>query len=178
MRALDKATCAAWCAGRGLRVRQDQAVTYPAAVTSVSFIFEKYPAPRLLAFLNGLVSGDNERSTKRWLLWLTEWGIWNDTDEAIGAELVGALRLSGGVTTPFWEQPGLLLEATEDKLLVASMLSIAAIGWDAYIIPDDALSVIFLHHHGVGSVFSDSRERIESVRNDFEGFDAIVYAAH
>ncbi|MEI8197499.1 MAG: hypothetical protein WCI73_16510, partial [Phycisphaerae bacterium] len=84
------------------------------------------------------------------LLWLREWGIFNDDDVET---LLQRFRLSFGENSPFYETPGHLFEPAEIDL-AAAVWTLSFIGlWDVYLIPARGRYMVDLSHDEIVTVW-------------------------
>ena len=69
------------------------------------------------------------------LLWFTDWGVWNPSDEAAGYRIVEAMNGAAGQSASFEATPGHLFRPDELTDAVAMLLQPMMFGWDAYYLP-------------------------------------------
>jgi hypothetical protein len=68
-------------------------------------------------------------------LWITQWGVWNDHDEAVALKTIERFRQGYGENRSLQRAPGHFFRHDEFVESVACLLQPMLVGWDAYYIP-------------------------------------------
>ncbi len=69
------------------------------------------------------------------LLWLTEWGVWNLSDEGTGYRIVEGMRRAAGQPRSFEVAPGHMFRSDELPDTIGMPMQPMIFGWDAYYYP-------------------------------------------
>jgi hypothetical protein len=80
------------------------------------------------------------------LLWITQWGIWQNWVESTGLEHFAALRRGFGIFDGLAEKPARVFSNSEMKSLINCAVVPLVFGWDCFIIPSAAQHFAFLSH--------------------------------
>lgn len=96
------------------------------------------------------------------LLWITEWGVWNDLDEGVGYRVVESMNRANGQPFSFEVGQGHSFRADELVESVGMLIQPMIFGWDAYFCPSWAygLDEFFLHisHDSYVTVVTRTKE--------------------
>src|SRR5258705_9174419 len=68
-------------------------------------------------------------------LWITEWGIWNDQEEAVALKTLERFRQGYGENRSLDTAPGHFFRHDEFVESVSCLLQPMLVGWDAYYVP-------------------------------------------
>jgi hypothetical protein len=110
----------------------------------------EYP-PKLerLSFFARLLStiGYGDEYFQGALLWFTEWGVWNLSDEGVGYRIIEAMHRGSGQPMSFEAAPGHLFRADELADAIGMLMQAMIFGWDAYYYPRWSYGTgdVFLH---------------------------------
>jgi hypothetical protein len=148
------------CDGKGLFFSDPEAncidLEYPPKLERLPFF------ARFLATV-----GYEDRDFEGALLWFTEWGVWNERDEATGYRLVEAMHSAAGQPKSFEIAPGHLFRGDELPEAVGMLLQPMVFGWDAYYLPHWSYGThqFFLHvsHDSFVSVVTRTKEFYDRV---------------
>lgn len=80
------------------------------------------------------------------LFWVTDYGIWNDVDEALGQDMIARLRNAGEGPVTLDERPATIYSAHELVAQQGAILIALAIQWDAYCVPFKKDYFIYISH--------------------------------
>ncbi|HEX4074217.1 MAG TPA: hypothetical protein VHX49_02325 [Candidatus Acidoferrales bacterium] len=101
------------------------------------------------------------------LIWLTEWGVWNLSDEGIGYRIVEQLNAGGGQLKSFEVAPGHRFRADELTDAIGMLLQPMVFGWDCFYLPTWSYGTgeFFLHvsHDSLVSVVTRTKEFYDRV---------------
>lgn len=103
------------------------------------------------------------------LLWLVDWGIWNEDSERAGMCSLRLMRhaLSGTSMAPLEESPAHLFSAQEFVAAHALLALPLLYQWDAYLIPASGSSLARISHDGSVCVRARSEPILSRVRARF-----------
>jgi len=80
------------------------------------------------------------------LLWITDWGIWNELSERVGMRILDYIRQEAGDKRDLIDAPGHLFDGPE-RVKAQTLLSVAMwVGWDIYVISEEESFVVFNSH--------------------------------
>lgn len=144
-----------WQASTGLRLRPNGLLKlgYDQPVgPSVTIATEMRASADLVLLANRLLwpSSDEEEAFPSgvgspYLLWLREWGVWDDINEAIAAESFRVLLAGYGQSV---EAKGLVFQEADRIGAVVFVLHMMLFGWDAYLVPLSGAFLCYLSHDG------------------------------
>jgi len=171
----DRAADYAHCDAKGFFFIHPEAncidIEYPEKLERISFL------TRLLATI-----GYETRDFEGALLWFTEWGVWNRSDEGVGYRVVEAMNASVGQPKAFEAGPGHLFRADELTEAVGMLLQPMIFGWDASYLPRWSYGTgeFFLHisHDSFVSVVTRTKVLYETVFGLLESADLRPKAGH
>lgn len=89
--------------------------------------------PNLAFFLANL--GYDSRDSDGALLWFSDFGIWNNTSEEIGYQVVESMHIAHGQPLPFSLGIGHEFRSDELKKAVGLLVQGIVFGWDTYYVP-------------------------------------------
>ncbi|MFZ0521617.1 MAG: hypothetical protein WAL95_11375 [Candidatus Acidiferrales bacterium] len=69
------------------------------------------------------------------LIWFTEWGVWNLSDEGVGYRIVERMHVAAGQSASFEVAPGHEFRADELTDAVGMLMQPMIFGWDAFYLP-------------------------------------------
>jgi hypothetical protein len=81
------------------------------------------------------------------LLWFTEWGVWNSSDEGVGYKIIEGMNRASGQPKCFEVAPGHFFRADELPDATGMLMQPMISGWDAYYYPQWSYGTgdVFLH---------------------------------
>lgn len=106
------------------------------------------------------------------LLWIRQWGVWNETDEKIGSRVMEVVRRIHGETVSMDESPGYLFGEQELIDLQVCFVQPLLIGWDAFLIPQSADYIVATSHDETTSVLSRTAETHARIRAELQPWNA------
>jgi hypothetical protein len=68
-------------------------------------------------------------------LWITQWGVWNNLEEAVALKSMERIRQGYGENRPMDTAPGCFFRHDEFIESVSCLVQPMLVGWDAYYIP-------------------------------------------
>ena len=97
------------------------------------------------------------------IVWITEWGVWNDFDESPGYRIIEAIRTAAGQPRSFEAAAAHKFRADELDQAIGSLLQPMIFGWDASYYPSwsyGGQSQFFVHvsHDSFVSIVTRTKE--------------------
>lgn len=109
------------------------------------------------------------------LLWVTNWGVWNDLDEGIGYRVIESMNSASGQPSSFEVSQGHSFRADELVETVGMLMQPMIFGWDAYYRASWAYGVdeFFLHvsHDSYVTVVTRTKEFHDRVFAELQKVD-------
>lgn len=150
MKALTRKDFTEWCDKRGLE-SVDREWPYYRDSDHHSFLVKLPDRPsQVLALARWCFPDSNEgRSFQGAMIWLRDWGIWNEPDEEMGTRIIGQMRGALGENRELAEAPGHIFSEQEFVDARAFWTLPMVLGWDAMLFPDKADYFVFSSHDEV-----------------------------
>ncbi len=97
------------------------------------------------------------------MMWITQWGVWNEFDESTGYRIIEAIRTASGQPKSFEAAAAHKFRADELHQAIGSLLQPMVFGWDATYYPSwsyGGQSEFFVHvsHDSFVSVVTRTKE--------------------
>ena len=128
---------------------------------------------RVSNFVNFLLPYEEGSLSCRSLLWLTDWGIWNEIHERAGMFMIEQMRIAQGESKPLIEKPGHLFDRSEAVALQSFLILPLLFSWDAYLAPESGEYFVFNSHDEFVSVVSSTQRTHEKLLEDLRIWDPI-----
>ncbi len=153
------------CDDRGLFYTHPEAacidLEYPKKLEQLSF-FAHYVA----------TIGYEDKDFQGALIWLTEWGVWNEFDEGVGYRIIKRMNSAAGQPMSFEAAPGHRFRTDELPDAIGMLLQPMIFGWDCYYIPRWSYGTgeFFLHvsHDSFVSVVTRTRAFCDQIFKQLE----------
>jgi hypothetical protein len=134
------------CEGHNLRFENPEAMAISVSL-NVQEPHQLIHLARLVAHLTY-----DESHFRSASLWITQWGVWNDHDEAVILTTMERFRQGYGENRSIQVAPGHFFRHDEFVESVACMLQPMLVGWDAYYVPQWSWGTldyfVFVSHDG------------------------------
>jgi hypothetical protein len=153
MNALTKEQAISWCRQRSVAITGDNYLYFPESRRCIAIELPAKPY-ELVSLANSLLPYDTEVPFQGALLWIRQWGVWNELVERSGLRVMEVIRRMHGSTIPLEEAPGYLFESQELIDLQVCLIQPLLIGWDAFMIPESADYIVATSHDEVTCVMS------------------------
>src|SRR5262245_57552494 len=137
MRALRKEEVRSWCERQSVKITGNDYLYFDSSERHCIAIELPEKPYQLVALANALLPYSGSSQFQGALLWIRQWGVWNDLVEGTGFRVLELMRLTHGETKSLEEAPGLLFDAQELTDLQVCLVQPLLIGWDAFLVPKD-----------------------------------------
>jgi hypothetical protein len=157
-----------WCTKRGLDVVDREWPRYRDAGRH-SFLLKLPELPyRSVALARMCFPGTYDESFRGAMVWIREWGIWAEIDEATAMYVIEQLRAAHGRTEPLIESPGHVFSHSEFVDARAFWTWPMIVGWDAILFPEAADYFVFNSHDEVVCFVARTKEKYGLLLNEFK----------
>ncbi len=95
------------------------------------------------------VPDDDESKFEGVLVWIRQWGIWSETTERVGMNIVASIRLAKGEARSVDEARAHLFDEHELVEAHALLLQPLFFEWDAFVVPSSGKYFAMADHDGV-----------------------------
>jgi hypothetical protein len=117
------------------------------------------------------------------MLWITQWGVWNDLDEGTGYRIIEAFRTAAGQPKSFEAAAAHQFRADELDQAIGSLMQPMIFGWDANYYPRwsyGGQSEFFVHvsHDSFVSVVTRTKEFYDRAFRQLKACDLNPKAGH
>lgn len=146
MKTLDRKEVLAWCQNRSVNVTDDGYLFFDTRERRCIAIELPEKPYKLVYLANALLPYTESDPFQGALLWIRQWGVWNEWVERVGLRVIEVMRLIRGDTKSLQEAPGYLFEAQELLDLAVCFLQPLLIGWDAFLVPESADYIVATSH--------------------------------
>lgn len=145
MKALTKEQVQSWCKARSVAVTSDDYLYFPESRRCIAIELPEKPY-KLVALANTLLPYSEAAPFRGALLWIRQWGVWNELVERAGFRVMEMMRRVNGDTKRPEEAPGYLFEAQELVDLEVGLIQPLLIGWDAFMVPESGDYIVATSH--------------------------------
>src|SRR5712664_1905238 len=136
MRTLTREDFGEWCKARGLE-SVDREWPYYRDADHHSFLVKLPDCPsRVLALARWCFPSNKGPSFEGAMVWLRDWGIWNEGDEEMGMRVIGQMRAALVESRELTEAPGHIFSEKEFVDARAFWTLPMILGWDAILFPE------------------------------------------
>jgi hypothetical protein len=161
MKALKKQEARTWCDHKSVRVSSGDYLYFDMGDRHCIAIDLPGKPYQLVALANALHPYSDSVPFQGALLWIRQWGVWNELVERSGIRVMESMRLVHGDTTPLEEAPGYLFDAQELIDLQVCLLQPLLIGWDAFLIPESGDYLVATSHDETTCVLARTKQTHE-----------------
>jgi hypothetical protein len=146
MKALRKEEVFAWCQQRSVKITSDDYLYFDGQERRCIAIELPEKPYQLVALANDLLPYTQSVPFQGALLWIRQWGVWNELVERVGLRVMEVMRRAHGETRPMGEAPGLLFDRQELVDLQVCFIQPLLVGWDAFLVPESGDYVVATSH--------------------------------
>jgi hypothetical protein len=165
VRLLSNEEATAWCAQRGIEVDGRGFLSFPGQRTALNVsLHHKFTEGKLIYICRAIAACPDLEVFDGGLLWIREWGVWNELDEAAGKLLFERAR---GDQASLYDKPAIFVEQSEFTELHAFLVPAVLVGWDAFFVPKRSDFIIFHSHDCYLSILSRDVETDARLRDYF-----------
>ncbi len=162
MKALTKEQAQTWCKARSLAVTGDDYLYFPQSRRCIAIELPTKPY-ELVALANALLPYSESVPFQGALLWVRQWGVWNELVERAGFRVMEIMRRLHGDARRPEEAPGYLFDAQELVDLQVCLIQPLLIGWDAFMIPESGDYIVATSHDETTCVLARTPQIHESI---------------
>ncbi|MGB5105340.1 MAG: hypothetical protein WBP29_03800 [Candidatus Zixiibacteriota bacterium] len=164
MKCLTNEEARSWCQTSGLSVSSNLSLYYtPDCPYCLSIRLNDKPS-RIIGLADYLIPTWEEVPFTGALLWITQWGIWDDHTEKTGAIIIEKMRLAARESQSIHQRPGHLFEPEELIEMHSYFVLPLLWGWDAFLVPNEKDYFVFVCHDEVAEVVCRTQETCERLR--------------
>lgn len=171
MRALTKEQVQSWCKARSVAVTSDDYLYFPGSRRCIAIELPEKPY-ELLALANAFLPYSEAAPFRGALLWIRQWGVWNELVERAGFRVMEMMRLVSGETRPTQEAPGYLFDTRELVDLQVGLIQPLLIGWDAFMVPESADYIVATSHDETTCVLARTPQIHETMLAELKPWNA------
>jgi len=172
MRFLTREQARVWCEARSIHVSPSRFLSYGTESPKCLILSVPSKASRAIAMAGSLFPTWVPDEFRGALLWLREWGIWDEHTETTGLTALEQLRKAAGEERSLGDAPGELFDANELWKMHAHFVQPLCFGWDAFLIPDQADYFVFLSHDEIICVVARTSTTLNSLKERLHDWDA------
>jgi hypothetical protein len=153
MLGLTREQAASWCRDRSVAVTDDRYLYFPESRSCIAIELPSKPY-ELVALANSLLPYTVEVPFGGALLWIREWGIWNELVERAGLRVMQLMRRAHDDCTTMEDAPGYIFSAQEIVDLQVCLVQPLLIGWDAFLVPTSGEYIVATSHDETTCILS------------------------
>jgi hypothetical protein len=162
MKSLTKEQAESWCKARFLAVTNDGYLYFPDSRRCIAIDLPEKPY-ELVALANALLPYSEAAPFRGALLWIRQWGVWNELVERAGFRVMEIMRRVHNDTRRPEEAPGYLFDAQELVDLQVGLIQPLLIGWDAFMVPESGDYIVATSHDETTCVLARTLQIHESI---------------
>jgi hypothetical protein len=152
MKALRKEEVRTWCQHRSVKVTKDDYLYFDSHERRCIAIELPEKPYQLVALANALLPYTESVPFQGALLWIRQWGVWNEFVERAGFRVMEVMRRVHGDSRPLEEAPGNLFDEQELIDLQVCFIQPLLIGWDAFLVPESGDYIVATSHDEITCV--------------------------
>ena len=168
MKALRKEEVRSWCQQRSVNITDDDFLYFDVRQRRCIAIELPEKPYQLVALANALLPYTESVPFQGALLWIRQWGVWNELVERAGFRVLEVMRLIRGDRTPLEKAPGFLFDAQELSDLQVCFLQPLLVGWDAFLVPESGEYVVATSHDETTCVLSRTPQIHERILGELQ----------
>jgi hypothetical protein len=153
MKALTREQAQSWCQRKSVIVNSEGYLYFSQNRLCIAVDLPEKPY-QVVALANHLLPYSSSVPFKGALLWIRQWGVWNELVERAGFRVMEVMRRVNGETRSMEEAPGYLFDEQELIDLQVCLIQPLLVGWDAFLIPESGDCVVATSHDGTTSILS------------------------
>lgn len=165
MRSLTKDESCDWLRKASFSVDEGRrTISFPDGKQYAFLLSLPSPIYRVSNFANSLILHKDKSSTSsESLIWLTDWGLWNEVHEKTGQFMLQKIRRTHDDAASAAEKPGQQFDASEGVALQSFFILPILFSWDAYLAPKNGDYFVFNSHDEFLRVVSRSVQTHETL---------------
>lgn len=163
MKALRKEEVLTWCQHRSVKVTNDDYLYFDGHERRCIAIELPEKPYQLVALANDLLPYTQSVPFQGALLWIRQWGVWNELVERVGFKVMEVMRRVHGETKPLEEAPGLLFDSKELVDLQTCFIQPLLVGWDAFLVPESGDYIVATSHDETTCVLGRTQQTHERI---------------
>ena len=171
MKTLTKEEVHAWCKVRSVAVTSDDYLYFAGSRRCIAIDLPEKPY-ELVALANALLPYSEATPFRGALLWVRQWGVWNDLVERAGFRVMEMIRRASGDPRPPEEAPGYLFAPQELVDLQVGLVQPLLIGWDAFMVPESGHYIVATSHDETTCVLARTLQTHESLLAELKPWNA------
>jgi hypothetical protein len=173
MKALDVKQAKNWCEERGVKVTE-KGWLYFESHDRRSITVGLPKEPHQLVYLTNLfIPYDESTPLEGALLWIRDWGIWNEMVERVGFRTIEVMRRLTNEARSITEVPAYIFDKSELVDLQVCLLQPLLVGWDAFLVPVSADYIVAVSHDSLVSVIGRTSEGYTKMLSRFGRWGAL-----
>lgn len=163
MKALNKEEVRTWCQHRSVKLTSDDYLYFDGHERRCIAIDLPEKPYGLVALANALLPYTESVPFQGALLWIRQWGVWNEFVERAGVRVLEIMRRIHGDTESLEEAPGYLFDSQELIDVQTCFIQPLLIGWDAFLIPESGDYLVATSHDETTFVLSRTAQTHERI---------------
>ncbi|HTV58668.1 MAG TPA: hypothetical protein VMJ93_07330 [Verrucomicrobiae bacterium] len=167
MKSLRKEEASAWCQQKSIAVTKDEYLYFSGSRHCLAIELPDKPY-ELVALANALLPYSETVPFRGALLWIRQWGVWNELVERAGFRIMEVMRSVHGDARRLEEAPGYLFDAQELVDLQVCLIQPLLIGWDAFMVPESGDYVVATSHDETTCVLARTPQIYQSMRAELQ----------
>lgn len=153
MKALTREQVKSWCQLRSVATTKDNYLYFSETRHCIAIELPEKPF-QLVALANSLLPYSDALPFQGALLWIRQWGVWNEQIERAGFRVMEMMRRSYGDARSLEDAPGYLFDEQELVDSQVSLVQPLLIGWDAFLVPEAGDYLVATSHDETTYVLS------------------------
>ncbi|HXZ12793.1 MAG TPA: hypothetical protein VEG64_10395 [Candidatus Sulfotelmatobacter sp.] len=171
MKALMKDEARAWCQSRSVKAAGDGYLYFDTPERHCIAIELPEKPYQLVELANTLLPYGESVPFQGALLWIREWGVWNELVERVGYRVLELTRRLHGQAVSMEQAPGYLFDAEELVDLEVCLVQPLLIGWDAFMVPQSGDYLVATSHDETTCVLSRTLQIHEKMRAELQAWN-------
>ena len=171
MKGLTKEQVQMWCKDRSIAVTNDDYLYFPQSRCCIAIELPTKPY-ELVALANELLPYSESTRFRGALLWIRQWGVWNELVERVGSRVMEMIRRASGDARSPEEAPGYLFDSQELVDLQVGLIQPLLIGWDAFMVPESGDYIVATSHDETTCVLARTPQIQERMLEELKPWNA------
>jgi len=156
-----------WCQARAVAATKDSYLYFSETRRCITVELPEKPY-ELVALANSLLPYSEAAPFRGALLWIKQWGVWNELVERAGFRVMQVMRSIHGDSKPMEEAPGYLFDERELVDLQVCLIQPLLIGWDAFLIPKSGDYIVATSHDELTCIMSRTLQIHQSMLDELQ----------
>jgi hypothetical protein len=170
MKALTAEEARSWCEQRSVIADSEGHLSFSNVRRCISIDLPEKPY-KLVALANFLLPYSTVDPFRGALLWIRQWGVWDEFVERAGFRVMELLRCTHGETRSLGEAPGYLFEENELVDLQVALIQPLLIGWDAFLVPESGEYIVATSHDETTRITARTSAIHDKVLTDLQSWN-------